>query len=87
MELTFVSEQDLIGPGRRERYPWAEFFEALYQHPKKWALFPHQLPNASAAYMARDRFKDIQVKCQKDHESGLWTVYAMYVPTEEDEVF
>lgn len=87
MKLTFVEESELIGRGRKERYPWAEFFEALYQHPKRWALFPHTLPNASAAYMARDRFKDIKVKCQRDPETRQWTVYAMYVPSSEDEVF
>jgi hypothetical protein len=85
MKLQFVAEETVEGGtrGRKPMYPWAEFFEELYKHPGKWAKFPIEVKNAASAYKQRDKYKDIEARCVGDKETGLWTAYFKFTPSDD----
>ena len=88
MKIEYVTEAQVSGAGRKPIFPWAEFFEELYKDGSKtrWGIFPIKIKSPSAAYTAAKKFKDIKVRCNRE-DDGLWTVYAQYQPSGNEEVF
>ena len=87
MKLKFVPEEEVTGStrGRKPMYPWAEFFEELYKFPNQWAEFPQTIKNATSAYSQAKKYKDVDVKCVGNPDTGEWTAYFKFI--QEDEVF
>jgi hypothetical protein len=83
MKLTFVDNLDAVKPGRKAIYPWTEFFEELYKHPNKWAVFPIEIVSAGSAYVASRKYKDITVRVSKNKDTDKWTCYFKFTNNEE----
>lgn len=66
-------------------YPWADFFEALYKHPNRWAEFPYMVTSPSSGYYQAKQYNNIDCRTTRDIESGKWVLYFRF--NQEEEVF
>ena len=83
MKLKFVEDVEIAKAGRKPQYPWADFFEALYQHPDKWAEFPFRVKNPSSGYAQANKYNGVQCRVTRDADSGEWILYFRFRPEEE----
>jgi len=85
VELKFVDSLEIGKAGRKPTYPWADFFEALYKHPNRWAEFPFRVKHAGSGYSQAKKYNGVECRVTRHVESGEWILYFRF--NQEEEVF